>query len=161
MIVQEIAMKILSSGGTRTDGSVRECKRWSFSDFGAIADIYEQCSGRDIGLWKHSKWWLFNYPELMLVYQMPVGVVGYCRVGHSGEVSIGLAVGYRARGLGRTLLEEMTRRITESGHKEHVWARIAVENRVSQECFKACRWAPTRGLQEPSPARVEDIWKIQ
>ena len=153
------------SGGTFTDYVIRECRWWSISDCICIASIYGQCQGRDIGLFEHARWWLFHYPKLMFVCQLLNRksnlVVGYCRVSDDGEVSIGLAVGYRARGIGRRLLEEVTGMIVKQGHKDHVWARIAIENHVSQECFKACGWRPTQGVQGPMPGRKEDIWKIQ
>ena len=154
-------MSILSSGGTSTDSGVRECKRWSFGDFLSVRNIYEQCSGRRVGLLEHARWWLFHYPQLMLVYRTMGVTVGYCRVSDSGEVSIGLAVGYRARGIGKMLLGEATEGIVKSAHKDHVWARIAIENYISQECFKACGWRPTQGVQGPMPGRKEDMWKIQ
>lgn len=153
-------MSVLSSGGTSTDSGVCECKWWSFGDFLSVRNIYEQCSGRRVGLLEHARWWLFHYPQLVLVYRAMNVTVGYCRVSDSGEVSIGLAVGYRARGIGRELLREMTSRIVERGHKEHVWARIAVENRVSQECFAACGWQEGAKAWERVALEGESLWRV-
>lgn len=95
--------------------------------------------------WRNLSHWYFNHLEGHTGRRIYVGeaggrCVGYTYVDDCGEfleVTIGVATADAGRGMGRSLLKQLTTRLREEGEKRPVQAWIFLDNKASIKAFEA------------------------